>query len=71
MNLLKVKNLQDSIKARLIEAIKLSGQTQTEIEKKPALQEAAFQTIFIKINYQHLKHLQGYVMLLMFQQMRF
>ena len=41
MNLLKDKNLQESIRARLIEAIKLSGQTQTEIAKKACITSAS------------------------------
>ncbi len=34
MEMVKDKSLQDSIRARLVEAIKLSGMTQTEIAKK-------------------------------------
>ena len=41
MNLLKDKNLQESIRARLIEAIKLSGKTQTEIAKKACITSAS------------------------------
>lgn len=37
MNLLKDKTLQESIKSRLIEAIKLSGLTQTEIAKRACI----------------------------------
>lgn len=41
MNLLKDKNLQESIRTRLVEAIKLSGQTQTEIAKKTCITNAS------------------------------
>ena len=41
MNLLKNKNLQESIRTRLIEAIKLSGMTQTEIAKKACITSAS------------------------------
>lgn len=41
MNLLKNKTLQESIRHRLIEAIKLSGLTQTEIAKKAHITSAS------------------------------
>lgn len=41
MDLLKDKSLEESIRTRLIEAIKLSGQTQTEIAKKAYITSAS------------------------------